>query len=94
VGALEERRRRFTELRALVGGISPKVLTQTLQALERDGLVQRDIFAEVPPRVEYSLTQLGQELINPIAALRAWAETDMDRVLAAREQHDGATAVA
>jgi DNA-binding HxlR family transcriptional regulator len=90
VGALEGRTRRFSELRAIVRGISPKVLTQSLRALERDGIVRREIFAEVPPRVEYSLTDLGRELVEPIVALRAWAETHMERILAAREHYDGA----
>jgi len=89
VGALEERTRRFSELRALIRGISPKVLTQSLRTLERDGILRRHIFAEVPPRVEYSLTDLGRELIEPIVALRAWAETHIERILAAREQYDG-----
>src|SRR5271165_854259 len=58
--------RRFNELRRMIGGISQKMLTQTLRDLERDGLVKRTIFAEVPPRVEYALTQLGQTLCGPL----------------------------
>lgn len=88
VGALEERERRFGQLLSLVRGISPKVLTQTLRALERDGLVKREIFPEIPPRVEYSLTELGRELVDPIATIRDWAVAHMDRVITAREMYD------
>ncbi len=88
VGALEERERRFGQLLSLVGGISPKVLTQTLRALEPDGLVKREIFPEIPPRVEYSLTELGRELVDPIATIRDWAVAHMERVITAREMYD------
>ena len=71
VGALEEQERRFgQQLRSLVRGISAKVLTQTLRTLERDGLVKREIFPETPPWVEFSLTELGRELVDPIATIR------------------------
>ncbi len=79
---------RFTELRERVGGVAPKVLTQTLRALERDGLVNRKVYAEVPPRVEYRLTRLGRSLREPIATVRRWAETHIGSVLAARERAD------
>jgi DNA-binding HxlR family transcriptional regulator len=88
VGVLGDGTRRFSELRDAVGGITPKVLTQTLRALERDGLVTRKVYPEVPPRVEYTLTDLGRELITPIGVIRAWAEQHMDQVLAARARHD------
>lgn len=71
--ALTERTMRFTELRTRLGGISPKVLTNALRNLERDGLVEREVFAEVPPRVEYTLTPLGHTLHKPLDALRDWA---------------------
>ena len=68
--ALEDGTRRFQELRRAVGGISQKMLTQTLRTLERDGLVQRRIYACVPPKVEYRLTPLGASLSGTIAAIR------------------------
>jgi DNA-binding HxlR family transcriptional regulator len=90
VGALKDGPKRFTRLRHDIAGISPKVLTQILRALERDGIVAREIFPEVPPRVEYSLTDLGRALLEPLGALRAWAEVHMDEVLGARERYDDA----
>ncbi|XVQ13560.1 winged helix-turn-helix transcriptional regulator [Spirillospora sp. CA-255316] len=84
--------RRFTGLRDMIGGITPKVLTQTLRALERDGLVTREVFAEVPPRVEYALTPLGRSLRAPIQAVNDWAEEHVNEVMRAREHHDAATA--
>ena len=75
---------RFTDLRARVRGVTPKVLTQALRALERDGLLERQVFAEVPPRVEYSLTAAGISLRGPLAAIRLWAETHIGDILAAQ----------
>jgi DNA-binding HxlR family transcriptional regulator len=75
--ALTEQTMRFTELRKRLRGISPKVLTNVLRNLERDGLVDREVFAEVPPRVEYSLTPLGHTLHKPLDALRDWATKHM-----------------
>lgn len=63
---------RFNELRRSVGGISQKVLTSNLREMEADGLVHREVFAEVPPRVEYSLTPLGESLRPVLEALAAW----------------------
>ena len=76
--------RRFGELRDAIPGVSPKVLTATLRALERDGLVVRHVYAEVPPRVDYTLTQLGRSLEAPLQAIRSWAETNMPAIEAAR----------
>lgn len=73
--ALSRRPRRHGELVDLVGGISRKVLTQTLRRLQSYGLIERLAYAEAPPRVEYSLTALGQTLTGPIAALTDWATT-------------------
>jgi DNA-binding HxlR family transcriptional regulator len=81
---------RFGDLRSLVDGISAKVLTETLRDLERDGLVARQVYAEVPPRVEYELTELGCTLHMPLQALGHWAETHAGEVLAAREEYDAA----
>jgi DNA-binding HxlR family transcriptional regulator len=80
--------RRFGDLRDTVEGISGKVLTETLRDLERDGLVARHEYAEVPPRVEYELTELGRTLNAPLGALRHWAEQHIAAVLAAREEYD------
>ena len=77
--------RRFTRLRDMIGGVTPKVLTQTLRTMERDGLLVRTVFAEVPPRVEYALTPLGLSLLTPIKAITDWAEENVGAVLAARE---------
>jgi DNA-binding HxlR family transcriptional regulator len=62
LGTLRDGPRRFTDLRTTIGGVTPKVLTQTLRAMARDGLLTRRAFAEVPPRVEYELTPLGRSL--------------------------------
>jgi DNA-binding HxlR family transcriptional regulator len=81
---------RFSKLRGAIGGITPKVLTQTLRAMERDGLVTRTVYAEVPPRVEYALTDLGRALVTPLNQLCDWAERHVDDFLAARETYDAA----
>jgi len=81
---------RFTELRANLGRVAPKVLTQSLRRMERDGLVTREIFAEVPPRVEYTLTDLGHSLAGPIAVIGNWAEVNMPRFAAAQAAYDAA----
>ena len=91
VGLLEARPQRFAALHRQVGGISHKMLTQTLRRLERDGLVQRTVYAEVPPRVEYSLTPVGQTLCTPLATLRLWAESNIGAVQAAQQRYDQAT---
>ncbi len=80
--------RRFNELRRAIGGISQKMLTQTLRDLERDGLVKRTIYAEIPPRVEYELTQLGRTLCEPLSALGKWASDHIDEVRSAQENFD------
>jgi DNA-binding HxlR family transcriptional regulator len=80
--------RRFNELKRAIGGISQKMLTQTLREMERDGLVKRTIFAEIPPRVEYALTPLGRTLCEPLGALSKWAHDHMDEVRAAQATFD------
>jgi DNA-binding HxlR family transcriptional regulator len=76
---------RFGELRDRIGGVAPKVLAQTLRSLERDGMLTRRVYAEVPPRVEYTLTPLGRSLREPLGAVQEWAERNVHKVLAARE---------
>ncbi|MGY3567375.1 DNA-binding HxlR family transcriptional regulator [Sinomonas sp. RB5] len=88
--SLKDGPRRFSEVRADIGGVTPKVLTQTLRTLERDGLVSRAVFAEVPVRVEYTLTPLGRSLLAPLEAVRAWAESHAATILEAREAFDAA----
>ncbi|GAA0035628.1 MULTISPECIES: winged helix-turn-helix transcriptional regulator [Brevibacterium] len=72
--------RRFNEIRLAIGGITPKVLTSTLRSLAADGLIVREAFGEVPPRVEYRLTDLGRSLLEPVAALRQWAERNVAEI--------------
>nr|WP_083403000.1 helix-turn-helix domain-containing protein [Curtobacterium sp. MCBA15_008] len=72
IGILGERPHRFTELAAIIPGISRRMLTVTLRALERDGLVVRTVFAEVPPRVVYDLTELGRSLQDVVLTLGEW----------------------
>lgn len=76
--------KRFQQMRREIDGITQKMLTQTLRELERDGLVNRRVYAEVPPRVEYSLTPLGHTLIDPLAALHVWAVAHVEEIEAAR----------
>ena len=88
VGALENKTKRFGELRREIGGVSQKMLTQTLRGLERDGLVTRVVYASVPPKVEYSLTELGRTLVRILEAIRGWSEKNIGDVLKAREDYD------
>ena len=88
LAALSTGAKRHNELRRRAGGISQKMLTQTLRSLERDGLVRRQVFAQVPPRVEYSLTPLGQSLSALLAAVIEWADAHCDEVEAARAAFD------
>lgn len=83
--------RRFTVLKRRLGGVSEKMLTQTLRGLERDGLVQRTVFPVIPPHVEYQLSALGCTLRGPIAALENWAVDHMDEVVAARDSYATST---
>lgn len=86
VGLLEDGPLRFSELSRRIDGISQKMLTQTLRALEADGLVLRTAFPEIPPRVEYELTPLGRSLLDPLHVLVAWATENMGEVQAARDR--------
>lgn len=89
LGALYEGSLRFNELRRRVDGVSEKMLSQTLQALERDGLVHRDAQPVNPPRVDYELTDLGRRVAERLLALIDCVEGAMDEVLAARTRYDG-----
>ncbi len=87
VGLLGQRTHRFGELRRGIEGISHKVLSQNLQSLERDGLVLRKPIPTVPPTVEYSLTALGETLVEPLGAIRDWAERHIEQVEASRDAY-------
>lgn len=84
IGTLGEGPRRFSEIARAVDGVSQKMLTQTLRALERDGMVTRTVYPEIPPRVEYALTDLGASLCEPLKSLEQWATTHMAQVFEAR----------
>src|SRR5258706_4681916 len=86
--ALEEDTMRFGQLLKRIDGISTKMLTQTLRAMERNGLVQRVVYPVVPPVVEYSLTPLGQTLVEPMKALGDWAYGHLQEVAGARTAYD------
>ncbi len=88
VGQLTPGTMRFNELRHSIGGISQRMLTLTLRNLERDGLVTRTVFAEIPPRVEYALTDLGRTLTQPLDALWQWAGEHQHNVISARLRYD------
>lgn len=88
VGHLTKKTMRFNELRHSIGGISQRMLTLTLRNLERDGLVTRTVYPEIPPRVEYQLTELGRTLTAPLDALWSWAARHMGEVSSARQTYD------
>ncbi|MCX4640859.1 helix-turn-helix transcriptional regulator [Streptomyces sp. RPA4-5] len=83
-------RLRFNELQRLVPSITPKVLTQRLRQLERDGLVVRTYHAEIPPRVEYEISELGRTLVPVFQTLHGWSESHLPQVIAARQAYDTA----
>lgn len=88
ISALEYRALRFNQLKKTIDGISQKVLTQNLRALERDGIVARRVFNTNPVTVEYSLTEIGSGLVDVIRQLREWAYGNMDAISLARERYD------
>ncbi|EGE58474.1 UNVERIFIED_ORG: DNA-binding HxlR family transcriptional regulator [Rhizobium esperanzae] len=82
--------RRFGELRRMLPDISQRMLTQTLRDLQRDGYIAREVFRTKPPSVEYSMTDLGRSLYQPLSQLLNWAEANHDAVRAARSRFDSA----
>ena len=86
--------RRHGELRRAIGGVSQKMLTQTLRTLERDRLVRRTVYPVVPPRVDYALTPLGKTLMQPLSALYRWMERHLKEVQQARRESQKARRVA
>ena len=89
---LAEGTHRYTELAKRIQGVSPKMLTQTLRGLERDGLITRTVHPVVPPRVDYALTELGRSLYGLVEGLEKWAEAHIEDVQAARQAYDAASA--
>jgi DNA-binding HxlR family transcriptional regulator len=90
VGALWDGNARVSELRRRIEGVSQKMLTQTLRGLERDGLVRRTVYPEVPVRVEYALTEAGRTLREPLRALEEWAIAHLGDVSTSQEAYDRA----
>jgi DNA-binding HxlR family transcriptional regulator len=87
-----QKKARFSELERAISGISQRMLTTTLRSLERDGIVVRKVFPEVPPRVEYQLSILGRSLVLPIRELIKWATENYAEVERARDKFDRALA--
>ncbi|MQB46143.1 helix-turn-helix domain-containing protein [Rhizobium sp. ICMP 5592] len=88
VGALSKGPMRYSEIFKMVGGVSQRMLTLTLKALERDGLVNRTMFPTIPPRVDYELTERGHTLIGPLHALWTWAQINRDDIEKTRRDFD------
>ncbi|EPJ3206454.1 MULTISPECIES: winged helix-turn-helix transcriptional regulator [unclassified Citrobacter] len=84
--ALRDGTHRFSDLRRKMGGVSEKMLAQSLQALEQDGFINRVSYPVVPPHVEYSLTPLGEQVSDKVAALADWIEMNLPQVLAQRDE--------
>ena len=87
---LSDGTKRFSELQRGIEGISQRMLTLTLRGLERDGLVTREVFPTIPPRVEYTLTPLGQSMREPVNALGGWIVNNLPEIDAARRRFDAA----
>lgn len=89
----QHQRLRFSELRCGISGISQRMLTVTLRALEADGIISRTIYTEIPPRVEYELTPLGESLLKQLLHLARWAEENFAAIVKARKKHQRQTAL-
>ncbi|MER5545872.1 winged helix-turn-helix transcriptional regulator [Streptomyces sp. NPDC001118] len=88
VAALAAGPQRYSDIGRRIAGVSPKMLTQTLRTLERDGIITRTVTPSVPVRVDYALTPLGASLAGLLTAVKEWAETHFEEVRAARERYD------
>jgi DNA-binding HxlR family transcriptional regulator len=88
VYALTQGKKRYSQLKQQIVGVSPKMLIQNLRSLERYGLIEREVYPTVPPRVEYSLTPLGTSLVEPLAILGEWAYQHISDVKTATEDYD------
>jgi DNA-binding HxlR family transcriptional regulator len=91
IHALGDGAKRTSQLRQRVGGISEKMLTQTVRKLERNGFVTREVYRQVPPRVEYRLSELGRSLVDTVAALDRWVEDHIAAVEEARSRFDASS---
>ena len=80
---------RFSDIKRRLGSISQKMLTSTLRALERDGFLTRTVYPTVPPRVDYELTALGRDLLQPVTGIANWATKNADAIDRARARFDG-----
>jgi len=87
IGAAGARCQRFGEINRAIGDISKQMLSRTLKRLEQDGFVKRTLFAEIPPRVEYELTELGRSFLAPLEALVAWADANHQSICNARRDY-------
>ncbi|MBV2154992.1 helix-turn-helix domain-containing protein [Kitasatospora sp. SUK 42] len=94
LNALADEPLRYRDLNRIIAGVSQKMLTQTLRALERDGLLTRTVTPSVPVRVDYELTPLGRSLLPVMASIKAWAECHIEEVQAARGDYDRGAAAA
>ncbi|MGW6445282.1 winged helix-turn-helix transcriptional regulator [Lentzea sp. NPDC055074] len=92
LGTLQRSTMRFTEIQRALAGISHRMLTLTLRQLERDGLVSRTVHATVPPRVDYTLTDLGSTFLEPVLELGRWAMANQSRMRASRRAFDASSA--
>lgn len=90
IGQLATGRQRFSEVRRAIPGISQRMLTLTLKGLERDGLVRRTVYPDVPVRVEYELTERARTLIEPLGKIADWAETHQGEIEQSRRDFDAA----
>lgn len=88
VRCLSVRTMRYSDIRRAIGGISQKMLTQTLRELEADGLIDRKVYPVVPPKVEYTLTELGRTLVKPLIALGTWAEEHQAEIEEANRRYE------
>ena len=88
--ALSDGPKRYSDLARIISGVSQKMLTQTLRNLERDGLVTRSVTPSVPVRVDYELTALGESMLPVVGAIKAWAESHIDEIHAARHSYAAA----
>lgn len=86
--SLKDEKKRFSELKREIEGISQKMLTQTLRGLERDGLITRTVYPTVPPHVEYNLTPLGHTLKDLLYTIKTWSEANIDEVVEAQQAYD------
>ncbi|MBX5152975.1 helix-turn-helix transcriptional regulator [Rhizobium lentis] len=86
--ALEHEKKRFNELQREIGDVSKQMLSKTLRHLEQDGFISRTVYPEVPPRVEYELTEMGRSFLIPMKALIGWADRNHSEIMRARERNE------